>query len=167
MNLNKISLIGMPSAGKTSVAKVLAFKLGYEMYDLDSMVEKQEQRSLIEILEKEGAEYFLNIEYSFLEQLPPERKVIISTAGSIIYHDKAMDWLKANSTICFIDTELSVIEDRLAIKPKAVVGLKEKGLQMLWNERIPVYKKWADIHTCTGNFSIEEIVDDVILKLNS
>lgn len=162
---NKISLIGMPSAGKTTIAEALVEKLGYKTIDLDSMVEEREGRSLIEILEEKGGKYFLDIENSFLQSLLPEEKVVISTAGSIIYHDEAMKWLKANSTICFVDTEFSVIEQRLTVKPKAIVGLKEKGLQTLWEERIPVYKSWADISVVTGGKNSEQVADEIISKL--
>jgi shikimate kinase len=166
MTPTKIALIGMPSAGKTSFSKTLASKLGYKIIDLDHMVEEKEGQSLIAVLEEKGSEYFLNMEYSFLRNLLPDEKVVISTAGSIIYHDQAMEWLKKNTTICFIDTELSVIEQRLSVAPKAIVGLKEKGLAKLWEERIPVYKKWADITVETQGKDSSQVVDEIISKLN-
>jgi shikimate kinase len=161
----KIALIGMPSAGKTSFSKILASKLGYKIIDLDHMVEEKEGTSIANILEEKGAEYFLGVEYSFLQELSPDEKVVISTAGSMIYHDQSMEWLKKNSTICFVDTEFLVIEQRLSVAPKAIVGLKEKGLAKLWEERIPVYKKWADIIVETKDKDSSQVVDEIISKL--
>lgn len=160
----KLSLIGMPSSGKSTLAKEVARILAWRSIDLDHMVEEKEGESLIATLEKKGGKYFLDMEYSFLQELQPDENVAISTAGSIIYHDKAMKWLKENTTICFIDTELAVIEERLAKMPKAVVGLKEKGLQKLWDERIPVYKKWADISVETKGKSTTEVAEEIITK---
>ena len=163
---NKISLIGMPSSGKTNIGRALADKLGYDFFDLDSMVEQKENKSLITILEENGAQYFLNIECSFLTELKPDKRVVISTAGSIIYHNEAMNWLKTNSVICFIDTDYKIIESRLLDKPKAVVGLKEKGLKRLWDERLPVYRDWSDFKIKTDSKDIKILVDEIITRLN-
>ena len=61
MTPNKISLIGMPSAGKTTVGKSLATKLGYKVMDLDDMVEEKEGKTLITVLEEKGGKYFLDM----------------------------------------------------------------------------------------------------------
>lgn len=156
----------MPSAGKTTVGKSLATKLEYRIIDLDHMVEEKEDKTLITVLEEKGGKYFLDMQYSFLQELPLDEKVVISTAGSIIYQEQAMEWLKANSTICFIDTEFAVIEKRLSETPKAIIGLKEKGLHKLWEERIPVYKKWADICIETEDKDSSKVVDEIITKLS-
>ncbi len=163
---NKISLIGMPSAGKTVIAEELANKLLYKHIDLDSIVEEREGRSLIDILETDGGKFFLDIENDVLHALKTDEKVIISTAGSIIYHDEAMNWLRSNSRICFIDSDFSVIEQRLSVKPKAVIGLKEKGLRKLWDERLPIYKKWADISVSTHGKDLAQIANEIISRLS-
>jgi shikimate kinase len=77
-----------------------------------------------------------------------------------------MNWLRANSRICFIDSDFSVIEQRLSVKPKAVIGLKEKGLRKLWDERIPIYKKWADISVSTHGKDLARIADEIISRLS-
>lgn len=163
----KISLIGMPSAGKTTISKKLAALIDYKSIDLDHMVEEKENKSLISILEDKGSQYFLDMEYGFLKNLQENETIVIGTAGSIIYHEEAMKWLKSNTKIIFIDTDLEIIKDRLSKKPKAVVGLKEKGLDVLWEERLPVYRKWADIEITTQGKSIEQIVSEIQEKITS
>lgn len=158
----KISLIGMPSAGKSTVGAELAKKLNCRFLDLDHMVEVKENESLISILEKKGGKFFLDIEYKFLLEIEDNESVVISTAGSIIYHQEAIEWLKIYTTVVFLDTPLTTIESRLSQKPKAVVGLKEKGLERLWNERIPIYNKYADITITTVGKTTEEIVNEII-----
>ncbi len=162
----KISFIGMPSSGKTTIARELALKLGFRFMDLDHMVEEKEGDSLISILEAKGGPYFLNIEYSFLKELTPDERVVISTAGSIIYHKEALEWLKNNTFVIYIDTSIDVIERRLAEKPKAVVGLKEKGLVKLAQERIPVYQSSAQLIISTKDKDLERVVAEIISKLN-
>ena len=156
----------MPSAGKSTIGKELAEKLGYSFMDLDHMVEEKEGQSLISILETKGGPYFLDIEYSFLRQVKNDEKVVISTAGSIIYHAPAMEWLKNNTKVIYINTPLEIIEKRLAEKPKAVVGLKEKGLAKLAEERIPVYTKYADSIVDTTNKEPAQVIEEIISKLS-
>lgn len=163
----KISLIGMPSAGKTTISEHLAKAIQYNSIDLDHMVEEKENRSLISVLEDKGGQYFLDMEYGFLKDLRESETVVISTAGSIIYHEGAMEWLARNTTIVFIDTDLEVIKDRLSKTPKAIVGLKEKGLDTLWEERLPVYRRWADVEVETQGKSIEQVVLEIQDKIKS
>ncbi len=164
MNISKISLIGMPSAGKSTIAAKLAQKLNYRLMDLDRMTEEKEGQSLISILESKGSVYFLDIQHTFLEKIKPEEKVVISTGGSIIYHQKAIQWLKENTTVVFLNTPLEVIKSRLAQKPKAVVGLEEKGLIKLWKERMPIYTKHANVMINTTDKEITVIINEIISK---
>lgn len=163
----KISLIGMPSAGKTTISEHLAKAIRYNSIDLDHMVEEKENQSLIKVLEDKGGRYFLDMEYGFLKDLKENETVVIGTAGSIIYHEEAMKWLKDNTKIIFIDTDLDIIKERLSKTPKAIVGLKEKGLDTLWEERLPVYRKWADIEISTHDKNIEQIVLEIQDKIKS
>jgi shikimate kinase len=162
----KISLIGMPSSGKSTIAKALSEKIGYLYMDLDYMVEEKEGMSLIEVMEKKGPQYFRDMEYGFLQMLPDNEKVVVSTPGSSIYHEPMMQWLKAHTFIICIEEEISAIEERLVHTPKAISDLKEKGLERLWQERMPVYKKWADMCIKINGRSVSDIVEECIVKLN-
>ncbi len=86
----KISLIGMPSSGKSTVVKIIASKIGYNHVDLDDTVGEKEGMSLIQVMEAKGAQYFRDIEYEFLENISPDEKVVNSTPGSAIYHEPMM-----------------------------------------------------------------------------
>jgi shikimate kinase len=167
MNTSKISIIGMPWSGKTSVSRALASKIGYRFMDLDHMVEEKEGTSLIAVLEAKGQRYFLDMQYEFLKQIKPEDMVIISTAGSIIYHEEAVTWLKEYSTVVFIDTPFEVIEERMATGPKTVKGLKERGLRALWDERMPLYRAAAHMTIDTKGKASEDIAEEIIQDLKS
>jgi shikimate kinase len=169
---SSITLIGMPSAGKTSVGKNLHSKLviknpmaKIEFLDLDNLVEQKENQTLIDILETKGGDFFLKIQSDMLKSLDPSQFFIISPAGSIIYNKEAMNWIKKNTTIIFLDTEIDVIRERLKKAPKAIAELKEKGLDLLFSERRPVYAKWADVTILTGNDKVTNITQKIINKL--
>lgn len=163
--INKIALIGMPSAGKTTVGFALAQKLGYDFKDLDTMVEKLEGASLIEIMNSKGADYFRNMEYKFITQIHSNQKIVISPAGSIIFQEDAVKWLQANTCIFFLDTPFEVIENRLTESPKAVFGLKERGLKNIWEERRPLYNLYANHIIDTRDKNVDGVVHDILHKL--
>jgi shikimate kinase len=152
----------MPSSGKSTIAKALAECLGYTYMDLDHMVEEREGMSLIEVMHQNGAQYFRDMEYQFLQDIPSDTSVVIATPGSAIYHEPMMRWLQEHTYIICIEEDISVIEERLAHTPKAISDLKEKGLQRLWEERMPVYKKWAHVIVETNQRGVEEIVEECV-----
>ena len=163
---DKIAFIGMPSSGKGTVGKELAEKLNYGFIDLDTMVEQKEGDSLINVMNTKGAEYFRSMEYDFLMEIKLDAKVVISPAGSIILKAEAIDWLSKNTFLIFLNTPFNVIEERLAIKPKAVFGLKDRGLKSIWDERMPLYKEYADLIVSTEGKGAEQITNEIIESFN-
>ncbi len=159
---NKITLIGMPSAGKTTIGSALAIKLGFDYFDLDIMVEQREGKSLIEVMNTKGADYFRDMERDILNEVNPESKAVISPAGSIIFQKEAMDWILKNSFVVFLNTPLDIIDERLNVTPKAVAGLKERGIQSIYDERLPIYKKFAQLTIDTENKSIEQVIKEIV-----
>lgn len=163
----KISLIGMPSSGKSTIAKIVASKLGFKHVDLDYMVEEREGMNLIEIMQSKGAQYFRDIEYGFLQSIPLDENVVISTPGSSIYHEPMMKWLKDNTKIFYIDEELKNIQERLKHTPKAISDLKEKGLHKLFEERVPVYRRWADFIIEVKGRDMEVLADEIVHNIRN
>ncbi len=154
----------MPSSGKSKIGEVVAKKLDYQFLDLDMMVELREGASLIEVMNTKGAEYFRNMEYDFIKNLDPSSNIVISPAGSIIYQKEAMDWIVKNSYVFFLDAPLESIEARLNENPKAVQGLNEKGLKGIYDERISIYRKYAEFTLKTINLNVEEIANEIITE---
>lgn len=134
----------MPAVGKSTIAVHLGANRKLPVIDLDKRIEEAEGTDLITVLKTKGADYFLNKQFEILQQLTPEQKIVISTPGSMIYHEEAMQWLSANTTIFHLDAPLDVIKQRLAEQAKAIVGLDEKSIDELHQERMPVYRKWSD-----------------------
>lgn len=161
----KITIIGMPSAGKTTVGAALAKRLGYDFADLDLMVEEVEQKSLIEVMNAKGADYFRNMEYEFLKKISPEASVVISPAGSIIFQKDALKWIQDNSFVINLNTPFEIIEKRLVETPKAVAGLSERGLKSIWDERIPLYAQYASVTVDAKDKNVDQVVDEIVKVL--
>ena len=157
----------MPSSGKSTIGKIVADKIGFQFIDLDAEIEKQEGKGLIEVLAEKGGIFLLDGEYEILRTVDPSIPTIISPAGSIIYHHAAMEWIREHCYTIFINAELEKIRERLALTPKAILGLKEKGLERLFEERHPEYAKAADVTIEAKDKLLKDIVSEAITHIKN
>ena len=142
MKMNNITLIGMPGAGKSTLGVVLAKILGYEFLDSDLLIQKEEKRRLYQIIEEEG---FKTIENRVNASIDTENTVI-ATGGSVVYCSEAMEHLKSIGKVVYLSLSLESLEKRLGNLKKRGVLLKEgQTLKSLYEERVPLYEKYADI----------------------
>ena len=109
---NSISLIGMAGAGKTSVGKELARTLGFRFIDSDALIEKQHGKSLQNILDDEGYIKLREIENIALKSIQ-FNETILSTGGSAVYSDEAMEHIQQNSKVIFLEVPFSQILERV------------------------------------------------------
>ena len=138
MKMNNITLIGMPGAGKSTLGVVLAKILGYEFLDSDLLIQKEEKRRLYQIIDEEGEEGFKTIENRV--------NASIDTGGSVVYCSEAMEHLKSIGKVVYLSLSLESLEKRLGNLKKRGVLLKEgQTLKSLYEERVPLYEKYADI----------------------
>lgn len=145
MRKGNIILIGMPGCGKTTIGIELSEKIGYGYVDSDSVIVAREGKRLPEIIAQVGREGFLDIEAKVNSELCADR-CVIATGGSVIYRDYAMQKLKEMGTVVYLQLSYETIERRLGDLKARGVALKEGfTLRDLYNERIPLYEKYADI----------------------
>ena len=165
MKQNNIILIGMPGCGKTTVGTELSERIGYGYIDSDSVMVAREGKRLNEIMEEVGREGFLDIEAKINSELCANR-CVIATGGSVIYRDYAMKTLKEKGTIVYLKLPYEVIASRLGDLKKRGVALKEGfTLKDLYEERTPLYEKYADIIVELKGDSIAESVEEVVRAL--
>ena len=144
MKMNNITLIGMPGAGKSTLGVVLAKILGYEFLYTDILIQK-EKRRLYQIIDEEGEEGFKAIENRVNASIDTENTVI-ATGGSVVYCSEAMEHLKSIGKVVYLSLSLESLEKRLGNLKKRGVLLKEgQTLKSLYEERVPLYEKYADI----------------------
>ncbi|MDO5136506.1 MAG: shikimate kinase [Eubacteriales bacterium] len=143
--MNNLVLIGMPGAGKSTIGVVLAKVLGYEFLDSDLLIQKIENRRLFEIIDQEGTKGFQEIENRVNASIEAENTVI-STGGSVVYCEEAMEHLRKIGTVIYLRISLPSLEKRLGNLEKRGVLLKEgQTLKSLYEERVPLYEKYADL----------------------
>ncbi len=166
-NNQNIILIGMPGAGKSTVGVVLAKKLGYSFLDSDLVIQEREGKVLHDIISERGLEGFLQAEEEANASLRVSHHVI-ATGGSVIYGAKAMEHLKSIGQIVYLQLPCEEIQERLGDLHQRGVALKEgQSLESLYEERIPLYEKYADVTISCEKKQLREIVTEIARKFTN
>ena len=161
---NNIVLIGMPGAGKSTVGVVLAKVVGHKFIDSDLVIQEQTGKLLHELITEHGLDGFLEIENQTNASLDVE-KAIIATGGSVIYGEEAMEHLRRIGLVVYLKLSLESIAERLGDLKQRGVALKEGfGLKELYEERIPLYEKYADLILDCENKTIRQITEEIALE---
>ena len=163
--MKSIILIGMPAVGKSTVGVVVAKRLGYEFIDTDLLIQKQENRLLKEIIEDEGIDGFLRIENQVNRDVQAERAVI-SPGGSVVYCQEAMEHYKKIGVVVYLRASFETINNRIRNAKNRGVVLKEgQTLEMLYEERVKLFEKYADITLDEEGKELGETIELVLQSL--
>lgn len=164
--MNNIILIGMPGCGKSTIGVVLAKVLGYEFTDSDLLIQKWEGKLLREIIAEQGEEAFIKIEEDVNAGIQTEQHVI-ATGGSVVYSDKAMQHLKKIGTVVYLKLSYATICSRLGnIRRRGVVLRDGQTLKDLYDERVPLYERYADVVVDAEGQDVEGLMDEVVKALH-
>lgn len=143
--MDNIILTGMPSCGKSTLGRMLAKELGYAFLDTDNVIIERNGCPLKEILDKEGLDGFIRREEEAVCSVTAERTVI-ATGGSVVYSPKAMAHLKSLGKIVYLCLDYKEVERRLGdLHERGVAIAPGKTLRDLFDERTPLYEKYADL----------------------
>lgn len=157
---SNIVLIGMPGAGKSTVGPLLAGHLEMAFLDTDPVVRDAVGMELRELVAVHGYEKFLERQEEVLSRLTPWNTVI-STGGSVVCSPGLMSHLCADSMIVYLMLEFSEVERRLAPGRKLARG-GGQSLRDTYDQRAPLYEKYADVVVSCTSRTPEEIAAEII-----
>ena len=146
-----ITLIGMPAVGKSCMGRAIAKQFNMRLVDGDKVIEQVEGRKLQEIMDAEGLDGFKAIEEKILLSIN-EDNIVFTPGGSAVYYPKVMQQFKKSGVVVYLYASAEVIKNRAVDFSKRGVVLKP-GMTMedLYNERAPLFEKYADITIdCNG-----------------
>jgi len=139
-----VSIVGMAAAGKTTVGRELAALIGWPQIDTDNVIEAAYGMRLQRITDKLDKEGFLDLEGEIISRLNV-RRCIISTGGSAVYRDFAIQHLKSLGPIVYISVPLPIILERFARKPERGMAMNPgQTIEDLYAERSRLYDAAAD-----------------------
>ncbi|XCN72107.1 MAG: shikimate kinase [Candidatus Electrothrix aestuarii] len=159
---SNLILIGMPGSGKSTLGPILAGKLSRPFLDTDQAIEDAQQRTLQEIMNSDGQAIFRRIEEEVLLSLNLHDHVI-ATGGSAIYSQAGITHLKSNGLAIFLDADLVTLESRVNnFSTRGLVKHPEQSFAQLLDDRLPLYKKHADITVQSAGLTPEQTCGEIL-----
>lgn len=152
-----VVLIGMPTSGKSTIARVLAQKTGNQLIEMDDELVKEFGTSIKEIFETKGELYFRDKETDLAKKLRDAEKCIISCGGGVIKREENMRYLNENGLVIWLDRSV----DKLYGTSSRPLCKSDDVILNLYNERKDLYQKYADVRI-ENNGTLEETVEKII-----
>ena len=144
-----VSLIGFMCSGKSSTGKVLARQLGWPHYDTDRVIVEREGMPVDQIFATKGEDYFRQREIDVVEELPPERDLILSTGGGLVLNERAMEILAVQGPVFWLSVEKDEVLERCQRPWAAKRPLLAEAddlparIKELMESREPLYRRWG------------------------
>lgn len=165
MRMDNIILIGMPAAGKSTIGVIIAKRLGYQFVDVDLLIQEKEGKLLKDIIAERGIQGFLEVEDQVNAGLHMERTVI-SPGGSVVYCENAMKHFKKIGKVLYLKASFETISRRLKnVRGRGVVLGDGQTLKELYDERVELFEKYADITVCEDGLHLDEMIEKVMKTL--
>lgn len=170
--MKNIVLIGMPGTGKSVVGRALAARLDYDFVDLDDLIVERAGKTLPQILRQDGLEAFYALESDVGMALDRENTVV-ATGGSMVLSREAMDHLRENGVVVWLETPLSQISDRMPedLTDRGIAAPPGMGIREIYAQREALYAKYADVIVASRSgeddtaHQVEEVLRTVGMQL--
>lgn len=162
-----IVLVGLMGAGKTTVGRRLAKRLGLEFADSDFEIEKAAQMSVNDIFAHYGEEYFRSGERRVIARLLSGPARVLATGGGAFINEETRALMKEQAITVWRDAALDVLVERTArrdTRPLLKQGDPAKILRSLMQERAPIYAE-ADIRVQSSDGPHDAVVNSIMSSL--
>ena len=139
MKADKLYLVGFMGAGKTTVARALGRRIGWRAEDVDERIEARERRGVSAIFARDGEPYFRQAERAVLQELLPERNVVIATGGGTFVDPDNRTVMLADGAVAWLDLPLARVVDRVPPDGRRPLASDRIQMEQLYTSRQAAY----------------------------
>jgi shikimate kinase len=162
---SNLVLIGMPGSGKSTIGVILAKRTSHHFVDTDLVIQNVEGRSLQDILDQEGYLALRETESRVLQGLDLDNHVI-STGGSAVYSDAAMQHLKRKGICIYLDVSVETLRARITdYDTRGIAKRPDQSFADLFEERTRLYRRYADITIKADALNQDEVCSAILAAL--
>lgn len=166
VKVRNIFLIGPMGAGKSTIGRTLAKELKLEFYDSDEVIEERTGANIAWIYDVEGEEGFRRREQKIIEELTQKNNIVLATGGGVIMTPENRNALAARGTVIYLKTSLQQQYERTkrdsTKRPMLKTPDLEGRLEMLRDEREPLYDELADVSFDTDKLTVKAVANNII-----
>ncbi len=165
--MKNIYLCGFMGCGKSTVAAVLARKLGVKHYDIDQLIQEHCHMTISHLFEQYGEDYFRQLETQVLKQTGEMKGAVFATGGGILTNQSNGELIRSMGTLVYLKTPFEKCYQRIQgdnSRPLAVRKTKQE-LQQLFDLRDVVYQTQSDYVIFCKN-GVSAVAEDIIKQLN-
>jgi shikimate kinase len=160
----RVALIGFMGAGKSTVGRLLASRLGYAFLDLDAWIERLQGQSVRQIFEAEGEEAFRELESTALRELSVRRRVVIAAGGGAPVREANRFFFLEAATF-YLEISFEEFLRRTSGSPdRPLRGRPLEELAALFESRLPVYRELG-IAVRTEGRTPRETVEEILERI--
>ena len=161
MRADKVYLVGFMAAGKSSLAREVGRRLGWQVEDVDERVENRERRPIADIFALEGEAYFRAAEREVVQALLAPRHVVVATGGGTFVDPDLRALMKADGAVFWIDAPLGQIIERLPRDGSRPLASNRAQLEGLYDARRFAYAQ-AHVRLDASRASVGELADQIL-----
>jgi len=167
---SNIFLIGPMGAGKTTIGRQLARKLGMRFLDSDRVIEERTGADIPLIFEKEGEAGFRRREQAVIDELTREENLVLATGGGAVLSAENRSALAQRGRVIYLHSDLDSLVERTGkdrSRPLLQSGQEPHAvLARILEQREPLYRETADFTIDTSNASISHVIQAIIGQIN-
>lgn len=155
-------------AGKTTLGRILAKKLGKRFVDSDHEIEARTGASIPTIFEIEGEAAFRRREADTIRDLTAQDDLVLATGGGAVLNPDSRAYLKQRGIVIYLRASVSSILARTAHdknRPLLQTADPRKKLEELTNAREPLYREVADLVIDTGRPNVQSMVQTILAQI--
>ncbi len=162
---DKLYLVGFMGAGKTTVGRALARRLGWRLEDLDERIERLERRTVADIFRLDGEPYFRAREREALLALVPERHLVVASGGGTFVDPTNRATMLADGTVVWPDLPVDLLVERVPADGRRPLAPTREALEQLYLARQAAYGE-AHLRLTVGRGPVEETVERLLHLLS-
>lgn len=169
MRLKKLILIGFMGSGKSTIAPLVAAKLGFTVVDADHEVVKRSGfASIPEIITTVNEEHFRDLEAQVAASLRDASSIVVASGGGVIGRPDNMDNLRhGGGRIVFLNTTFAEIRRRVPDTSSRPLFCDPVAAEQLYYKRLPIYRRYADLSVATDGKTHDEVSSEIVSWLEA
>lgn len=158
---SRIYLIGFMGAGKSTVGRRLAKKLGWKFIDLDEEIERRERRPIAEIFKANGEPHFRNLERLCLKDLSSSQKAVVALGGGAFIDPENRDLAEKTGLTVWLKVSFAKLAGRVKIDGTRPKFADRDQAERLYQTREPYYAL-AKVHISTDDGTPESVANEIM-----